>query len=80
MKKWRNIPGTELVWHGEWADPEIIYKGKSVNYWSVEDALELSYKSEDNNVGLYEQWVSEQDPKYLISILEEIIASQGDNR
>lgn len=80
MKKWRNIPGTELVWHGEWADPEIIYKGKSVNYWSVEDALELSYKSEENNVGSYEQWVSEQDSKYLISILEEIIASQGDNR
>ena len=80
MKEWRNIPGTELIWHGEWADPEIIYKGKSVNYWSVEDALELSYKSEENNVGSYGQWVSEQDPKYLISILEEIIASQGDNR
>ena len=44
MKEWRNIPGTELIWHGEWADPEIIYKGKSVNYWSVEDALELSYR------------------------------------
>ena len=80
MKEWRNIPGTELIWHGEWADPEIIDKGKSVNYWSVEDALELSYKSEENNVGSYGQWVSEQDPKYLISILEEIIASQGDNR
>ena len=80
MKEWRNIPGTELIWHGEWADREIIYKGKSVNYWSVEDALELSYKSEENNVGSYGQWVSEQDPKYLISILEEIIASQGDNR
>lgn len=35
----RGVPGTKFIWHGEWSDPEIIYKGKSLNYWDVENGL-----------------------------------------
>ena len=29
----------ELVSHGEWADPDLIYDGYTFNYWEIEDAL-----------------------------------------
>lgn len=36
----------EFVWHGEWADPELIYKGYSFNYWDIEDALWYDFLEE----------------------------------
>lgn len=39
MANYRNTDGIEFVGHGEWSDPELIYDGKSFNYWDIEDAL-----------------------------------------
>lgn len=36
---YRGAEGIEFVWHGVWSDPELIYDGKSFNYWYIEDAL-----------------------------------------
>lgn len=36
---YRGVPGAIFVSHGEWADPEILYKGKEINYYNIEDAL-----------------------------------------
>ena len=36
---YRGTEGIEYVSHGAWADPELIYDGKSFNYWDIEDAL-----------------------------------------
>ena len=33
------ISKVKYVWHGCWADPEVIYRGRSFNYWEVEDTL-----------------------------------------
>lgn len=36
---YRGTDGIEYVSHGAWSDPELIYDGKSLNYWDIEDAL-----------------------------------------
>ena len=38
-KMWRGVPGVEMIWHGEWSDPELEYEGERRNYWDVEDAM-----------------------------------------
>ena len=40
---YRNIEGTELIMHGEWADPEIIYDNKIINANEFEDFAWESY-------------------------------------
>lgn len=40
------IYGIEMVWHGSWADPELIWHNKSFNYFDVENTL-YSYYKED---------------------------------
>lgn len=39
MANYRGTTDIEFVYHNEWADPELIYDGKSFNYWDIEDAL-----------------------------------------
>lgn len=39
MANYRGVDGIEFVSHGAWSDPELIYNGKSFNYWDIEDAL-----------------------------------------
>ena len=36
---YRGVPGALFVSHGEWADPEILYKGHEINYYDIEDIL-----------------------------------------
>lgn len=38
-KMWRGVPGVEMIWYGEWSDPELEYEGTRRNYWDVEDAM-----------------------------------------
>ena len=38
------IYGINLIWHGEWADPELIWHGHSFNYYDVETPLWHEYK------------------------------------
>lgn len=33
------IKGIKFVWHGEWADPEVIIKRKIFNYYDVEEII-----------------------------------------
>lgn len=32
-----DIKGIKMIWHGEWADPEVKYGNKYINYYDVED-------------------------------------------
>ena len=49
---YRGIRGVNLIWHGEWADPELSYKGKVVNYYAVEDTIWDEYKDERHAKGV----------------------------
>ena len=73
---WRGVPGTTYIYHGEWSDPEIFYKGELLNYWDVEEGLEYMYKydvEEGEFNGTFDEWVEAQGPEYLASQLDEII-------
>ena len=40
---WRGCPDIEMIWHGEWADPELATTINGTeytfNYWDIENAL-----------------------------------------
>lgn len=36
---YRGSDDIEYVWKGPWSDPELVYDGKTFNYWDIEDAL-----------------------------------------
>lgn len=40
------IYGINLVSHGKWSDPELIWHGKSFNYYDVENSLWDCYKED----------------------------------
>lgn len=49
--------GVELVSHGEWSDPELVWEGLSFNYWDIEDALWGMFcldKAEDSGLSVME--------------------------
>lgn len=39
MANYLDIKGVKFIYHGDWADPEIMYKGHLFNYYDVEDPL-----------------------------------------
>lgn len=45
LPTWRGVKGTRYIWHGEWSDPEIYYRGRLFNAWDIEEGL-----SEDPSV------------------------------
>ena len=49
---YRGIRGVHMIWHGEWKDPELSYKGKVVNYFAVEDTIWEEYKEDRQIKGL----------------------------
>lgn len=45
LPDWYGIKGIKFIWNGEWADPEIEYKGKKCSAYVVEDTMwEFYYK------------------------------------
>lgn len=44
------IEGIALIGHGGWCDPELYYKGKSYNYYDVEDALWSEFQEEHSDL------------------------------
>ena len=42
------IYGIKFVWHGAWADPELIWHKKSFNYYDLENTLWDEYREECN--------------------------------
>lgn len=36
---WRGCSNIEVVSHGRWSDPDLVYDGYTFNYWDIENAL-----------------------------------------
>ena len=74
---YRNVPGSTYIWHGEWADPEILWDGVELNANDVEEGLWYSYKDECEENGEtpteqgYEQWLSDMGTEYIASHLDD---------
>ena len=77
---YRNVPGAIFIWHGDSADPEILYKNHLINYYNVEDSLWNSYKDECEENGTepteegYDEWAEQLETDFIISELDDIIA------
>lgn len=76
MKKsyFYGIYGIRYIWHGSWADPEIIWHNKSFNYYDLETPLYEIYK-EDAPALDFEIWV-----KKNAYIAREILQNLLDNK
>lgn len=77
-KYFYGIKRIEFIYHGDWSDPELIYKGHSFNYYDLENALVEDYKysddsKNDDNFKNFPKWVKENEYlafNYLDSLLE----------
>ena len=38
-ESWYGIKGIRFIWNGEWADPQIEYKGRRCSAYVVEDTM-----------------------------------------
>lgn len=59
-KQWKDLCGTTLggignfygiddvamISHGAWSDPELVYKGKSYNYYAIENTMVERYRED----------------------------------
>lgn len=56
---WRGVEGVQMIWHGEWSDPELLHDGKYANYWDVEDTMWERYKELARSEGYTEEELEE---------------------
>lgn len=49
LRDWYGIETIGFVWHGEWADPEIEYKGRRCSCYIVEDTMWERFREENPN-------------------------------
>ena len=70
------IKGIEYIWHGEWATPEVIYKGRSFSVWDVQEEVEDAYdiRVKDGEIrpykGGWQEWGS-KNPKIVKALLDD---------
>ena len=83
MKEYPNWYGIEdigFIWHGEWADPEIEYKGHIINSHIIEDTMWERFKEECEELGIsanafyFDTYMGEQ-AEDVYELLELIIES-----
>ena len=46
LPNWYGIEDAGFIWHGQWSDPEIEYKGKRINCYIVEDTMWDRFKED----------------------------------
>ena len=73
------IRGIKYISHGEWADPELIWHGKSFNYYDIEMPLWEAYREECSERGerpdenIFDTWVKKNAylaREYLQNLLD----------
>lgn len=77
-KTYRGVSGSIFIWHGEWSDPEVLWKGISLNVNDIEDGLWYSYKDGciENNIKPteddFENWLKIMGTDYIASELDNL--------
>jgi len=76
MKSYLCLQDVKFLYHGDWADPELVYKNKYFNYYSIEQCLLDDYKEEhpkDIDCKNFDKWAIKNNYKvydYLINAIE----------
>ena len=69
---YRGSKDIEYVWNGHWSDPELVYDGKTFNYWDIEDALWSMFLEENP------QWTdSDSDNPECEDEFDKYVQSEG---
>lgn len=67
---WYGIPSVEFVWHGEWSDPEIYYRGRYYNATVAEEELYAIWRDQieygDTELD-FDSWMKSVGGDYLKS-------------
>lgn len=50
------IRGVYFIWHGTNADPEVYYKGKTVNYYDVDNTMWDEFKETHSDPDKFPEW------------------------
>lgn len=79
---WFGIKDAKFIYHGDWNDPEVEYKGVSLNYWDVESGLLEIYRDEhpeDRNDKGFDKWMAAH-PEEIRSELEMLYDAEMEYR
>lgn len=81
MRNWYGIKGIKFIWHGEWSDPGVVYKGIEVNSTIPEDTmwerwLEDGGKEDDDKGFAKYMKAKANEVKELICLTMEPIATK----
>ena len=72
---YRGTDGIEYVSHGAWNDPELIYDGKSFNYWDIDNALwDMFCEEITKDAGIS---VNEMDPLFCEDAFNEYVQNNA---
>lgn len=81
---YRGVPGSTYIWHGEWADPEVLWNGVELNVTDIEEGLWYYYEDDCEERGEkptnqgYEAWLKEMGTEFIASQLDDLAwAAQG---
>ena len=76
LPDWYDLTGVGFIWHGEWSDPEIEYKGKRINANIIEDSM-LDRWICDNDGKLFAQFMLDNKDE-VYELIELAIESESD--
>ena len=71
------IPDIIILWHGEWADPEVCWNGLTRNYYDLDEILWERYVEECRENGttaevdLFPAWVK-KNAETAIGLLQDM--------
>ena len=74
---WRGVEGVEMLWHGEWADPELRYDNIVANCPTVEEELQyLASEEIDADDNCYEQKFTMWCQEHRTEVIDAIYMNQ----
>ena len=74
---WRGVEGVEMLWHGEWADPELRYDNIVANCPTVEEELQyLASEEIDADDNCYEQKFTMWCQEHRTEVIDAIYINQ----
>lgn len=74
-QKWYcGIEGVTFIWHGDWSDPELGYKGYAINEPSATDGLYAEYFEETghDDIDEFGKWL-QKNKEMLFEVLDYLI-------
>lgn len=87
VKPWRGVAGTHYVWHGEWADAEVINLDvdegeipQAVSEADLDDYIWVTFKAECEETGKtptdegFEAWLEKYETDVLKCALNDVLA------